>query len=201
MTDVPRDFRRRWWLANSAAFAVGEVSFSLVGHGLTGPHGDELTRSQYVAHTVGLICLGLIVLAAQRAALKPWRPVTWSRVTMGIVALVASFWFGAEALRPPADWILGFTVLGAASWLRLPNREEAKTFWALLAVASYWLGICAALASVITWDRVVGPDPSSLLDHTVGWLIVGAATGLVGGYVSSWPLRRLLLVPGRAAES
>lgn len=201
MTDAARDFRRRWWLANSAAFAVGEVSFSLLGHGVTGPHGDELTPSQYVAHTIGLICLGLIVLAAQRAALEPWRPVTWNRVTMGIVALVATFWFGAEALRPPADWILGFTVLGAASWFRLPKHETGKKVWALLVVASYWVGICAALASVITWDRVVGPDPSSLLDHTVGWLIVGAATGAVGGFVSGWPLGRLLLVPGRAAES
>jgi hypothetical protein len=114
---------------------------------------------------------------------------------MGVVALVASFWFGAEALRPPADWILGFTVLGAAAWFRLPSRQDGRKTWALLTVASYWLGICVALASVITWDRVTGPDPSSLLDHTVGWLIVGAATGVVGGYLSGWPLGRLLLVP------
>lgn len=39
MNDAARRFQRRWWIANSLAFATGLTVFSLLGHGITGPHG------------------------------------------------------------------------------------------------------------------------------------------------------------------
>ena len=197
MTDSARRFRRRWWLGNSGGFAVGLVAFSLLGHGFTGSHGDELTVAQYIGHTAGLIGAATIILAAQRRALQPLREVSGKRMTLGVLAFVAAFWFGAEAIRPPADWILGFSVLGVAAWIRRPGHEHGINIWALAVLGSYWVGICAALAAVITWDRALGPDPSALLDHTTGWLIVGATTGIVGGFLSAHALSRLLA----AAES
>lgn len=197
MADTAREFRRRWWLANSVGFAMGLVAFSLLGHGFTGPHGDELTVTQYIGHTVGLMGAAIIILAAQRRALQSLREVTGKRMTLGVLAFVAAFWFGAEAIRPPTDWIFGFSVLGVAAWIRLPNREQGKSVWALAALGSYWVGICAALALVIAWDRALGPDPSSLLDHTTGWLIVGGTTGVVGGFLSAHALSRFLAAANR----
>ena len=200
MTNTAREFRRRWWLANSVGFAVGLVAFSLLGHGFTGPHEDELTVAQYIGHTVGLVGAASIILVAQRLALRPLREVSGRRMVLGGLAFVAAFWFGAEAIRPPTDWILGFSVLGVAAWIRRPSHERGGTIWALAALGSYRIGICAALAAVITWDVALGPDPSSLLDHTTGWLIVGATTGIVGGLLSAYALSGLL-VPARQAET
>lgn len=163
------------------------------GHGITGAHGDELSAAQYVAHTVGLIAASLLVLAAQRQALGSLRKVSGVRIGIGALASVSVFWFGVEVLRPPLDWILAFTVLGAAARIRLPNYEQSKKVWILAAIGSYWVGICAALALVISWDSAFGPDPSSLLDHTTGFLIVGGTTGVVGGYLSARALARLLI--------
>ena len=129
MTDSARRFRRRWWLANSEGFAVGLVAFSLLGHGFTGSHGDELTVAQYIGHTAGLIGAATIILAAQRRALQPLREVSGKRMTLGVLAFVAAFWFGAEAIRPPADWILGFSVLGVAAWIRRPGHEHGINIW------------------------------------------------------------------------
>lgn len=198
ITDTTREFRRRWWLANSVGFAVGLVAFSLLGHGFTGPHEDELTVAQYIGHTGGLVGAATIILAAQRLALQPLREVSGKRMALGVLAFVAVFWFGAEAIRPPTDWILGFSVLGVATWIRRPSLEHGKNIWALAALGSYWVGICAALAAVINWDRALGPDPSSLLDHTIGWLIVGATTGVVGGLLSAHALSQLLVAADQA---
>jgi hypothetical protein len=177
---------------------MGLVVFSLLGHGFTGPHGDELTVAQYIGHTVGLIGAATIILAAQRWALQPLRQVSGKRAILGVLAFVGAFWFGAEAIRPPTDWILGFSVLGVAAWIRRPGHEQGKSIWAPAALGSYWVGICAALAAVITWDSALRPDPSSLLDHTTGWLIVGATTGVVGGLLSARALSRLLAAANRA---
>ena len=138
MTDFARGFRRRWWLANSIGFGVGLVAFSLLGHGFTGPHGDKLTVAQYIGHTAGLIGAATLVLVAQRRALQPLREVSGKRMTLGVLASVAAFWFGAEAIRPPADWILAFSVLGVAAWIRRPGREHGKSIWALSALGSDW---------------------------------------------------------------
>jgi hypothetical protein len=47
-----RSFRTRWWIANAAGFTMAHVVYSLVGHGFTGSHGDQLTSAQYAAHTL-----------------------------------------------------------------------------------------------------------------------------------------------------
>lgn len=199
--NVARDFRRRWWLANSVSFGVGLAAFSLLGHGITGAHGDELTAAQYAAHTVGLLAASILVLIAQRKALRSLREVSAIRIAIGSLASVAVFWLGVEVIRPPFDWILAFTVLGTAAWIRLPHHEEGKMIWILATIGSYWIGICAALALVITWDTTLSPDPASLLDHTTGFVIVGTATGVVGGYLSGRTLGRLLGVGEAVAKS
>jgi hypothetical protein len=196
--NVAHDFRRRWWLANSVSFGIGLATFSLLGHGITGAHGDELTAAQYAAHTVGLLAASILVLIAQRKALGSIRNVSAIRIAIGSLASVAVFWFGVEVIRPPFDWILAFTVLGTAAWIRLPHHEQGKMIWILATIGSYWIGICAALALVITWDTTLSPDPASLLDHTIGFVIVGTATGVVGGYLSARTLARLLLGAGEA---
>ena len=52
--------------------------------------------------------------------------VSRTRVAVGTAVFVAAFWLGAETAGPPADWILGFTVLGTACWIGLPNLTGSR---------------------------------------------------------------------------
>jgi hypothetical protein len=187
-------FRTSWWIANAIGFTVGHVVYSLVGHGVTGPHGDQLTSEQYLAHTIGLIATALIVFSLQRSALRPFVQVSSTRVGLAIAVFVAAFWVGAETIGPPADWILGFTVLGTAMWIRLFNMSASRLS-AAMTVLAFWCGIAAAVATMFVMVRLVGfnPDSQTLLNHTIFWVVLGGVTGTAGGYFSAWPLRRAVV--------
>ena len=190
-----RGFRARWWMANAAGFTIAHVVYSVLGHGVTGPHGDELTTGQYFAHTIGLIATAVIVFFLQRAALRPYVRVSPSRVILGTGAFVAAFWLGAETSGPPADWILGFTVLGTAAWIGLSNVRPFPFLTAALTVLASWAGIAVAVATMFISVRVGGfnPDSQTLLNHTVFWVLLGGVTGIAGGYFSAWPLSRIVV--------
>jgi hypothetical protein len=188
-------FVQRWWAANAAGFVIGHGVFSTIAHGITGDHGDQLAVQQYAAHTAGLVVIGALIFSLQRRALAPLRQVTWSRILVGIAVYVAAFWVGAETAGPPLDWLLGLTVLGTAMWIGWCRGTGAANLWALAALVGFALGIVAAVMAVGVWVRLFDPDHStlpSLLVHTMGWTIIGGTTGIVGGVLGAWPLRRFL---------
>lgn len=193
--DSRRKLRYRWWLANAAGFTVSHFLFSPIAHGITGSHGDDLTFAQNLAHTIGLIVVGLIVFPSQRAALKPYLHISTRRILISTIVFVAAFQLGAKTVRPPADWILGFTALGTAAWIGLPGLKGIKLLWTFLAVVGFWIGIVLTVPIMFAAIRagVFDPDSPSLLDHTVSWVLGGGLTGIIGGGVSAWPLSRLLL--------
>lgn len=207
MSDLQTDkqagsFRRRWWLANSAGFIGGHLVYSLVGHGFTGTHGDKLTLAQYAAHTIGLITVAAILFPLQRAALRGCVQVSRARMLIGTCVFIAAFWLGAETLGPPADWILGFTVLGTASWIGQHRMRGAQALWALGAVIGFWIGIAAIYPVGRTAISLgLNPDSVTLFDHTILWLILGGTTGVVGGFVSAWPLSRMFVTPSNVRLS
>ena len=190
-----RRFRTRWWIANAVGFTVAHVVYSLVGHGLTGSHGDELTPAQYLAHTLGLIATAVIIFALQRRALTNHLQVGGTRIAIGTAVFVAAFWLGAETTGPPADWILGFTVLGTACWIGLSSLTASRSLWAILSVVAFWAGIAAASAVIFLAIRtgVFYPNSETLLNHTVFWVILGGVTGTAGGFFSGWPLSRIVI--------
>jgi hypothetical protein len=188
-------FRSRWWIANAIGFTIGHVVYSLVGHGVTGPHGDQLTSAQYLAHTFGLIGAALIVFSLQRAALRPHMEVTTRRIIVATGVFVAAFWLGAETSGPPGDWILGFTVLGTASWIGRSNVPRYPFGAAALTVLAFWAGIATAVVTMFATVRFAGfnPDSETLLNHTVFWVLLGGVTGAAGGYYNGWPLSRVVV--------
>ena len=198
-----RSFRTRWWIANATGFTVAHVVYSLVGHGFTGSHGDQLTSAQYLAHTVGLIATAMIIFALQRGALRSHVRVSGARIAVATGVFVAGFWLGAETTGPPADWILGFTVLGTACWIGLPNLTGSRSFWAAVAVVAVWAGIAAAAAVMFVLIRagIFYPDSEALLNHTVFWVVMGGVTGAAGGYFGSWPLSRIVIAPDAAQQA
>ena len=197
-----RSFRTRWWIANAAGFTLGHVVYSLVGHGLTGSHGDELTPAQYLAHTLGLIATAVIVFALQRGALTNHLQVGSTRMAVGTAVFVAAFWLGAETAGPPADWILGFTVLGTACWIGLPSLTASRSLWAILSVVAFWAGIAAAAAVMFVLIRtgVFYPNSETLLNHTVFGVILGGVTGTAGGFLSGWSLSRIVISADAAQQ-
>ena len=187
--------RRRWWFANAAALIIAFVFFSLIGHGFTGHHGDDLTLAQDIAHTIGLIVVGLIVFPVQRLALKPWMVVSFPRILTATLLFTAVFQFGAKAYRPPADWILGFTVLGTAAWIHIGGFKQRRLLWTFATIIAFCMGMVLTTPIMFTAIRagLFDPDSPSLLDHTLTWVLGAGMTGIIGGYVSGWPLSRLLV--------
>jgi hypothetical protein len=185
-----RSFRVRWWLANAAGFTAAHVVYSLIGHGFTGAHGDQLTSAQYLAHTVALIATAVIIFALQRRAMRHHVRVGGTRMVVATAVFVTAFWLGAETTGPPADWILGFTVLGTASWIGVPSLAGFRLVWAAMAVVGFWTGIAAAAAVIglLIWTGLFYPESDTLFNHTVFWVLLGGITGAAGGYVSGWPL-------------
>jgi hypothetical protein len=198
-----RRFRTRWWIANAAGFTAAHVVYSLVGHGFTGSHGEELTSAQYLAHTIGLIAAAMIVFALQRNALRNHVQVSRTRIAVATAVFVAAFWLGAETTGPPADWILGFTVLGTACWIGLPNLIGSRSLSAGLTIVAFWGGIGTAIAVMFVLIRagIFYPDSETLFNHTVFWVVLGGVTGAAGGYFSAWPLSRLVTAPEPAEQA
>lgn len=193
--DSRTKMRYRWWFANVAGLIIAYLLFSLIGHGITGPHGDDLTLAQDIAHTLGLLVVGLVVFPAQRAALRPWLQVSVSRIIIGTVVFTAAFQFGAKTYRPPADWILGFTVLGTAAWLSFHGLKGLRLVWTIATTMGFWIGMALTTPVMFAAIRagLFNPDSPSLLDHTMTWVLGAGMTGIIGGYVSGWSLSRLLI--------
>jgi hypothetical protein len=182
---------------------MAHVVYSLVGHGFTGSHGDQLTSAQYLAHTIGLVATAVIVFALQRGALRRHVQVSRTRVAVGTAVFVAAFWLGAETTGPPADWILGFTVLGTACWIGLPNLTGSRSLSAAVTIVAFWggIGTAAAVMFVLIRGGIFYPDSDTLFNHTVFWVILGGATGAAGGYFSAWPLSRLVIAADAAQQA
>ena len=100
-----RRLHQRWWLYCSVGFIVGHVLFGLIGHGFTGSHESRPTGASAVAHTAGLLVLGLTVFVSHRVGLKPWLQITDKRLIIATLSFVAAFQVGAYALGPPFDYV------------------------------------------------------------------------------------------------
>ncbi len=193
--DNRRKLRYRWWFANVVGLIIAFLLFSLIGHGITGPHGDDLTFAQDIAHTLGLLVVGLILFSAQRAALGPWLSVSAARIIVATIVFTAAFQCGAKIYGPPADWILGFTVLGFAAWVSFHGVQRQRLVWTIAAILGFCMGLALTTPVMFAAIRagIFDPDSPTLLDHTITWVLAAGMTGIFGGYISSWPLSLLLI--------
>ena len=82
-------------IANTLALLVGYVLYTPIAHGPTGSHPHGLTAGQIVAHSVALAIVAVLVVVAQRLALRPYGSVPWTRMPMAAVAFIAAFWIGS----------------------------------------------------------------------------------------------------------
>ena len=195
-------FRLGWWLANSIGFVMGHLVYGVLSHGITGPHGDQLTAAQYVAHTVGLLAVAAIVFPLQARALQPLHSPGLKRIVWGTLIYITVFWIGARGIRPPADWILGLTVLGSALWVGAPVQARAKWLWRPLGVLLFPCGMrfIIPVGDAAISAGMLDLQAQDLANHVVIWLVIGGSTGVAGGLLSSWPLGRLLSASSDSEE-
>ena len=186
--------RMNWWFYCSLGFIVGHLLFGFIGHGFTGPHEGRPTGASAVAHTIALIVAGLTVFSIQRIGLKSWIRISNKRIIAATLIYVISFQFAAYILRPPFDHIFGMPVLGIAAWISLDKLKTSQILLIVAAVFSFWIGVISA-GSII--ELVVpltgrGLDSSNLLGHILSWVIGAGVVGVVGGFLSGWPLSKQL---------
>lgn len=188
-------FRLGWWLANGVGFAIGHLVYGVLSHGITGPHGDRLSVAQYAAHTAGLLAVAAIVFPLQARALLPLCTPTLRRTLKSTLAYVAVFWIGVETVGPPADWMLALPLLGSALWIGEPAVASGRWLWSTLGVLLF---ACGMLFIIPVGDAAIAAgmldlQAQDLANHVALWLVIGGSTGVAGGFLSSWPLGRLLV--------
>lgn len=191
---------RPWFLANTVAWLLGYVLYTPIAHGLTGGHTRDLTPAQIVAHCVALAVVAVIVATAQRRVLRQYVPVSGLRVAMAAVVFIAAFWIGyyQNVIEgPDTDMLFAFFALGGAVWIgNVPTRGHRVA--AVIALLSFPIAGFVGevvLFVVFTAMGIVPAMQTSDVQHSIFWIAVGGAAGLLGGWISGLALARM--VPAR----
>lgn len=189
-------FRRRWFKANALAFLGGHIVYTPLAHGFTGSHGRDLSLSQLTAHSLALALVGVLVASAQRWSLAPQVEVPRWRVGLTAVAYPVAFWIGYYQPwinGPDTDMLLGYLVLGAATWFLLPplNRRMGRSVLAALAFpVAGLIGEILLILSVVALGWT--PDMQHLGTEILFWVTVGGTAGVLGGFLSGRALAPML---------
>ena len=190
-----REFRRRWWVANTFAFVVAHALFSPIAHGITGDHGDDLAISQLVAHITAQTLAAVIIVGSQIAVLRQYVQVSSHRIWFAAIFLPIIHNGLISLFGPPWEWIAAFIALSMISWLGLPLTGPRIWLRSATVILSYLIGLAAGVFGVygVLIDLGIATiQIATFLEHTLFWLAIGSMTGIVGGYLSGWPLSKLL---------
>ncbi len=157
------DLWRRWILAHLKGAALGIVVGIAVGAVIgTGSLFVCSYCAFLVAPLVGLLALALVLGWAQQLVLWPYDSLAWTRNTLlgALVALPASFFAGAGAVRDPLGWvgagIVGGAILGLAQWWVLRQKYPRAWLWVLANMLAWPLGGAAAFAVNILLTAATG---------------------------------------------
>jgi len=169
----------RWLVTNALGFVVGFAALGWIGHGLTGDHGDALTRPQLLAHSVGLAVASALIVSAQ--ALGSGRCPTASRWTLTLIGAPLVFWAGYYGLGIPFDLLLTFQVLGLNAGLLLEDRLGG-TAWRFAGPLCFsaGLGLTAALTYPLA-DSLQTSFGGGIAGHITLFAFIGAVGGLGSG--------------------
>jgi len=196
-TNDRSSFVRRWTTQVSLAFLLGYLLYTPTGHGITGGHDRALSISQIVAHCIALAIVGLLVTSAQRRVLAPYVSIGAGRIAVAVTGFIAAFWVGYYQTLidgPDMDILLGYTVLGSATWVgRISARQHglAAAIAILIYPVASFVGELVVFAGVVMFDVTpnFSQDP---VQHSAFWLTVGVTTGLLGGWGSGVALWRMI---------
>lgn len=177
--------RDRWWLANAVAFSGAFAVYTLIAHGVTGAHDDDVTPAQLLAHIVAHVVVASTILGAQAIAIHGAIRPYWKRIAVGVVAYVFVWEVGWRVIGPPADYGLGFIVLGSVMWLGTSLAPSAIR--SVLATGSFLLGIPLGylVLDLLYRAQIFTLDFSSIFQHWMFFQTIGVATGVLSGFVSS----------------
>lgn len=176
----------RWALANSVGFTFGWCLFGIIGHSLTGDHGDDLSFAQFAAHTLGLLMAAAVIASFQLRVLRrfggaaPWYfPTT-------LAVLPAAFWTGYYSAGIPFDLLLAFTATGVIGGLALRQLVAGGSGWVwanslgLLAGFGITAAVTYPVADVLQRALGGGLAGHVCLFTTIG-VVGGVASGLLAG--------------------
>lgn len=191
-------FPRRWTVANTVALLFGYLLYTPIAHGLGGPHPQGMNALQILTHSIALAVVATSVAFVQRRELMPYAAVPWTRLPLAAVGFIALFlagsyqpWLGG----PDWDILLGSLVLGSATFLGVvPARGRRGA--AIVAILSFPLGCFVGqliVLGVVVWLGIVPDLQASMMQHSIYWISIGLAMGVIGGPVSGVAVRRLLM--------
>jgi hypothetical protein len=192
LIDSPRKSFVAQWLGSHIVALYGGlgIAFPLIAHGITGPHGVYLNPAQFVAHTIGLLVLAIVINSSQNWVLTRYLGPSLPRLNgFYLLALPTVFWFGYYAFYIPYDILFGLYMLPVFSlWWKLrgvvarPGRLLAVSM--LIALIGFALAFACVMPIIPWWKATFGNRLSADVFFwcyliTVGLLPTAAGTGLL----------------------
>ncbi len=182
----------RWLWANSFGFTLAWGVHSPLAHGFTGDHGDDLTRAQVLAHTIGVSVAGAIIALFQRRVFRRLAPVNYRSVWMTSLVMPMMFWIGYYAAGIPFDLLLAFATIGCIGGFALKPYLPRGNLWLLANTLGFCVGLgVTAAATYPIADRLLGAFGGGLAGHTCAFLYIGAVGGTASGALSGLALSAL----------
>ncbi|TMU54476.1 hypothetical protein [Flagellimonas algicola] len=190
-------FLKKWISVNTLGFFIGYLIYTPVGHGITGNHTRDMNTNQFIAHSVALGIVGLILFLFQKSVLKNYFTISTRKIFLLIIAFISLFWFGYYQTIIPGglDWdiLFGFLVLGSGLWFNKISFSNNKWIW-LIAVLSF--PIASFIGEVILFlifnTFNLDMNMQNAMNDMIFWLTVGLTTGILGGWISGLMLYKLL---------
>jgi hypothetical protein len=191
-------FTKGWVIANSLALLIGYLLYTPIAHGLGGDHPQGMSPFQIFTHAIALAVVAVTVVAAQRQVLAPHLAVPWTRFPLAAVLFALAFFAGSyQPWLGGPDWdiLFGSLVLGSAAFVGLAPMRP-KPVAAAVAVLAFpigcFIGQLIILGVVVAAMERIPDLQTSRMAHSVYWVCVGVAIGLIGGAIGGPALWRLL---------
>lgn len=175
----------------------GTILYTPIAHGVTGSHPAGLTIPQIIMHSIAFGTVAVIVTLAQRWVLSRYIEVKWIRIPIAALLSVLAYWFGYyQTLVGGPDWdiILGWFVLGVATWIGALSFGQ-HVFSGVLAFLGFPIACFLGQLLIVLVVSQLGIKPdlqNSMMQHSIYWILVGLFTGSVAGLLTGFALKRVL---------
>lgn len=175
-------FLKTWITNNSLVYPVAlGILHPLISHGFLGDHDVQLTRAQFIMHTLAIILFAALLSVAQNRSLRLLNPSVkqWDGTAYMVVLVPLAFWTGYYALYIPFDILFMMLAIGGVNAFRLRPYMSQPKKWMWQSMLTYFLGALAGISIGFTAFFLGVMNLPGILHDMALWLAISIPAGLV----------------------